>query len=59
MRGTQTDRKWGGSDRQDVQGSKCFHPCVILRERDDKRTGTWPQDVTLESKLRRAPNFKH
>lgn len=53
----QTGRKWEGSGKQDVKGSKCFQPCVILVERDDERTGTWLQEMTLKFKPRRSQNF--
>lgn len=39
-------------EMQDVKGEECFHPRVILGERDDKRKGT------LKSRLKRSQNFK-
>lgn len=38
-----------------IEGN-CFHPCVILRERDDRRTGTC---LTLMSTLKMSENSEH
>lgn len=40
-------------------GGKCFHPCVICGEGDNRRTETWPRAVTFKTLLQMSRHVKH